>query len=190
MTDTPDLHEKMSLATSPEIWAEGGPVEDWTTDYDIRDKDYVENPVPIWAEMREKCPVAHTDRLGGSWNPTRFDDVREMAKMTDVLSSRQVLVMPPPPGSAEMSRYEQMIAAAPITADPPIHTWTRRMLLPAFAPKAVLQYERYTEELAHSLIDEFIESGRCDGAEQYAQQIPPRVIAHMIGVDPAWPTSS
>ncbi|MGB0994948.1 MAG: cytochrome P450, partial [Acidimicrobiales bacterium] len=59
-----------------------------------------------------------------------------------------------------------------------------RMLLPAFAPKAVLQYERYTEELAHSLIDEFIESGRCDGAEQYAQQIPPRVIAHMIGVDP------
>ena len=54
--------------------------------------------------------------------PTRFDDVREMAKMTDVLSSRQVLVMPPPPGSAEMSRYEQMIAAAPITADPPIHT--------------------------------------------------------------------
>ena len=184
MTDTPDLHEKMSLATSPEIWAEGGPVKDWTTDYDIRDKDYVANPVPIWAEMREKCPVAHTDRLGGSWNPTRFDDVREMAKMTDVLSSRQVLVMPPPPGSAEMSRYEQMIAAAPITADPPIHTWTRRMLLPAFAPKAVLQYERYTEELAHSLIDEFIESGRCDGAEQYAQQIPPRVIAHMIGVDP------
>ena len=184
MTDTSDLYEKMTLATSPEIWAEGGPVEDWTTDYDIRDKNYVENPVPIWAEMREKCPVAHTDRLGGSWNPTRFDDVREMAKMTDVLSSRQVLVMPPPPGSAEMSRYEQMIAAAPITADPPIHTWTRRMLLPAFAPKAVLQYEPYTEELAHSLIDEFIESGRCDGAEQYSQQIPPRVIAHMIGVDP------
>ena len=68
-----------------------------------------------------------------------------------------------------------MIAAAPITADPPIHTWTAE-LLPAFAEK-VLQYERYTEELAHSLIDEFIESGRCDGAEQYAQQIPPRVIA-------------
>ena len=32
MTDSPDLHEKMTLATSPEIWAEGGPVEDWTTD--------------------------------------------------------------------------------------------------------------------------------------------------------------
>ncbi len=165
------------------IWAAGGPVTDWTTDYDIRDQEYIENPVPIWADMRAKCPVAHTERLGGSWNPTSFDAVREMAKMVPELSSRQILVMPPPPGAAEMSRYEQQIAAAPITADPPIHTWTRRMLLPAFSPKTVTQYEDYTEQLCHSLIDGFIETGQCDGAEQYAQQIPPRVIAHMLGVD-------
>ena len=184
MADQRDLHTKMKIESSPEIWAEGGPVEDWTTDYDIRDQAYVEDPVPIWAEMRQRCPVAHTERLGGSWNPTKFDDVRAMAKMTDVLSSRQVLVMPPAPGTPEQSRYEQQIAAAPITADPPIHTWTRRMLLPAFAPKAVTQYEAYTEELAHSLIDGFIENGRCDGAVDYSQQIPPRVIAHMIGIDP------
>ncbi|MDG2029261.1 MAG: cytochrome P450 [Acidimicrobiales bacterium] len=181
--DTVDIHEKEVMATAPEIWAPGGPVEDWTTDYDIRDEAYVENPVPIWAEMREKCPIAHTDRLGGSWNPTRFDDIRAMAKMVPELSSRQVLVMPVGPGMPEMSRYEQQIAAAPITADPPIHDWTRRMLLPAFAPKAVLSYEEYTEKLCHELVDAFIEKGQCDGAVEYAQQIPPRVIAHMIGID-------
>ncbi len=170
--------------STAEMWLPGGPVEDWATDYDIRDDAYVENPVPIWAEMREKCPIAHTDRLGGSWNPTRFDDVREMAGLVPELSSRQVLVMPPPAGMPEMSRYEQQIAAAPITADPPIHSWTRRMLLPTFAPKAVLRYTDFTEELCHSLIDGFIEEGECDGAVDYSQQIPPRVIAHMIGVDP------
>ncbi len=170
--------------SNAEMWLPGGPVEDWTTDYDIRDDAYVENPVPIWAEMRDKCPIAHTDRLGGSWNPTRFDDVREMAGLVPELSSRQVLVMPPPAGMPEMSRYEQQIAAAPITADPPIHSWTRRMLLPTFAPKAVLRYTEFTEELCHSLIDGFIEKGECDGAVDYSQQIPPRVIAHMIGVDP------
>lgn len=185
MTDTADdMHLKMKLATSEAIWEPGGPVEDWTTDYDIRNDDYIENPVPIWAEMREKCPIAHTDRLGGSWNPTRFDDLRAMAKMIPELSSRQVLVMPPAPNAPEMSRYEQQIAAAPITADPPIHTWTRRMLLPAFAPRAVARYSEHTEELCHALIDDFIETGECDGAVQYSQQIPPRVIAHMIGVDP------
>jgi len=178
-----DMHTKMTMATSPEIWEPGGPVEDWTTDYDIRDHDYIEDPVPIWAEMRSKCPVAHTERLGGSWNPTRFDDVRAFAKMIPELSSRQVLVMPPTPGAPEMSRYEQMIVAAPITADPPIHTWTRRMLLPAFAPRAVEQYAEFTEQLSHSLIDGFIGAGQCDAAVQFSQQIPPRVIAHIIGVD-------
>ncbi len=178
-----DMHAKMKLATSEEIWAPGGPVADWTTDYDIRDESYIENPFPIWAEMRDKCPIAHTERLGGSWNPTRFDDLRAMAKMVPELSSRQILVMPPAPNAPEMSRYEQMIAAAPITADPPIHTWTRRMLLGAFAPRAVAKYEQYTEDLCHELIDGFIEFGQCDGAVDYAQQIPPRVIAHMIGVE-------
>ncbi len=184
MAETHDMHEKMDLATSRDIWEQGGPVEDWTTDYDIRDEGYIEDPVPIWAEMRDKCPVAHTDRLGGSWNPTRFDDVREMAKMIPELSSRQVLVMPPAPNAPELSRYEQQIAAAPITADPPMHGWTRRMLLPAFAPRAVTQYQDYTEGLCHELIDGFIGAGRCDGAVDYSQQIPPRVIAHLIGVDP------
>ncbi len=184
MTNTPDMHEKLDMATSPDIWEPGGPVTDWTTDYDIRDETYIENPVPIWAEMRGTCPIAHTERLGGSWNPTRFDDLRELSKMVPELSSRQPLVMPPAPNAPETSRFEQMISAAPITADPPIHTWTRRMLLPAFAPKAVEKYTEYTEELAHSLIDGFIEAGRCDGAVDYSQQIPPRVIAHMIGVDP------
>ena len=99
MTDTADMHEKMDLATDPSIWAPGGPVEDWTTDYDIRDEAYVEDPVPIWAEMRSKCPIAHTERLGGSWNPTKFDDMRELAKMVPELSSRQPLVMPPAPNA-------------------------------------------------------------------------------------------
>lgn len=184
MADAANMHQKMSLATDPDIWKPGGPVQDWTTDYDIRDDEYIENPVPIWAEMRDKCPIAHTDRLGGSWNPTRFDDTRALAKMVEELSSRQILVMPPAPNAPEMSRYEQMISAAPITADPPLHGWTRRMLLPAFAPRAVQHYQDYTQTLCHELIDGFIESGECDGAVDYSQQIPPRVIAHMIGVDP------
>lgn len=191
MTDTADqtsddFHQKkMKLATDAAIWEPGGPVTDWNTDYDIRDENYINDPFPIWAEMRETCPIAHTDRLGGSWNPTRFDDLRAMAKMVPELSSRQVLVMPPAPNAPELSRYEQMISAAPITADPPIHTWTRRMLLPAFAPRTVTKYQDYTEQLCHQLIDNFIESGECDGAVEYSQQVPPRVIAHLIGVDPA-----
>jgi hypothetical protein len=48
----------------------------------------------------------------------------------------------------------------------------------------VAAHEPFTRELAHRLMDAFAGRGRCDGATDYAQQIPPRVIAHLLGIDP------
>jgi cytochrome P450 len=158
------------------------PVEDWTTDYDIFDADYIVDPVPMWEDLREQCPIAHTERWGGSWLPTKHADLQALAKMVPELSSKEPLVVSLP---SDMD-YDNAsgLNAPPISADPPEQIWTRRMILPAFAPKRVEQYRSYTEELCNSLIDGFIEDGSCDGAQDYAQQIPPRVIAHMLGFEP------
>ncbi|NDE59510.1 MAG: cytochrome P450, partial [Acidimicrobiia bacterium] len=53
---------------------------DWATDYDIFDPRYVNDPFRIWDTLRESCPIAHTDRWGGSWLPTRYDDVTSIAR--------------------------------------------------------------------------------------------------------------
>ena len=37
---------------------ETAPVEDWATDYDIFDPDYVRDPAPVWDELRGRCPGA------------------------------------------------------------------------------------------------------------------------------------
>jgi hypothetical protein len=39
----------------------------WERDFDVMDRHYIANPYPVWDEMRTSCPVAHTDRHGGSW---------------------------------------------------------------------------------------------------------------------------
>ena len=44
-------------------------VIDWATDYDIFGADYVADPYPIWEDLRQRCPIAHSDRFGGSWLP-------------------------------------------------------------------------------------------------------------------------
>jgi cytochrome P450 len=75
------------------------------------------------------------------------------------------------------------VAAPPISSDPPVHKWARKLVLPFFAPGAVRPYEEGTRKLCHSLIDGFIDRGRADVAADYAQQIPVRVIAAMLGVD-------
>ena len=157
------------------------PVHDWTADYDIFDADFVRDPYPHMSEVRESgCPVAHTDRWGGSWMPTRYEDVVAVAQEYDVFSSRQILVTPVPPQQAE-SAYSE-IAAPPISSDPPEHHWHRRLILPTFSPQSVAKYEDGARDLCNRLIDAFIDAGQADSAGQYAQQIPVRVIATMLGV--------
>lgn len=107
--------------------------ERWATDYDIFDPDYVADPYPIWADLRESCPIAHSDQYGGSWLPTRYADVTAIARDIDHFSSRGVAVVPPPP--AEQGQGGILSAGVPpITADPPVHTWSCRLLLTRFAP--------------------------------------------------------
>jgi len=163
------------------------PVADWATDYDIFDPDYVRDPAPVWKDLRERCPIAHTTRWGGSWLPTRYEDLQAMVRMVPALSSRSPAVVPPSPELraelvAEIKEYGT--ENPPITADPPEQIPYRRLILPFFSPKAVDAHRPFTEALCHDLIDRFIDKGTCDAAADYAQQIPPRVIAHMLGIDP------
>src|SRR5207237_1392634 len=60
---------------------------------------------------------------------------------------------------------EEMIAqynvgAPPITSDPPIHTWARKLLLPPFSVTSIAKWEPETRELCASLIDGFIDKAR------------------------------
>ena len=164
------------------------PVHDWASDYDIFDPGYVRDPAPVWDELRERCPIAHTERWGGSWMPTRYEDLQALVKMVPTLSSRSAVVVPPSPELREVLVAEAKKYGSenpPITADPPEHQPFRRLILPFFSPRAVEGYLPYTQDLCNSLIDGFAGRGRADAAADYAQQITPRVIAHVLGIDPA-----
>ena len=89
-------------------------VKDWTADYDIFSPEYIKNPFPIWDEMRPKCPVSHTERWGGSWMPTTYEDLFNIARDVQHFSSRDVLVAPtgPPPPPPGMPAWQRRAAAA------------------------------------------------------------------------------
>ncbi len=146
---------------------------DWATDFDHLDRRWVENPYPIWDELRRRCPIAHTERFRGVYFPNRYEDIRAIAYDTEHFSSRRVVVLDGPP---------LYIPAPPITSDPPEHKPAKTLLLPAFTPEAVQRYEPHTREICRELIDRFAGKEGCDAAVDYAQDIPVRVIAHMLGV--------
>jgi len=150
------------------------PVTDWASDFDHTDPRWIEDPFPIWDELRRRCPIAHTERFQGVYFPSRYEDVQAIAYDTEHFSSRRVVV--------REERIEPPVSSPPITSDPPEHRLARMVLLPAFSPQAVARLMPRTRAMCIELIDRFIDKGRCDAALDYAQHIPTRVIAHMLGV--------
>lgn len=155
------------------------PVADWLTDWDHLDPAWVADPFPIWDAIRaSSCPIAHTKRFLGAYLPTSYRDIREIAYDPEHFSSRQVIVRDnPPPVSGG--------GAPPITSDPPRHRSARMALLPAFTPQAIDKLIPRTRSICNALIDAFADKGACDAAVSYAQHIPARVMAHMLGVPEA-----
>jgi cytochrome P450 len=141
------------------------PVTDWASDYDIFDPQYIADPYPIWAELRETCPMAHTDRWGGSWLPTRYEDVYAIAHdIVTFPSGHGISVVPMMPvgNEDEPGHVPAPVLTSgvpPISADPPLHTWTRRLVLPTMSPARVAEYEVFTRELCRRLVDDVVEHG-------------------------------
>jgi cytochrome P450 len=161
------------------------PVNDWASDFDVLDPRYVADPFSIWDDLRSSCPIAHTDRRVSSWLPTRYDDVTAIAHDIEHFSSLRVAVIPGGEEDQEDENFDGPdleYGLPPISADPPLHTWTRRLLLPWFSHKRVESYVPLTRELCQGLLKKFADSGHADAAAVYAQQIPVRVIAHILGV--------
>src|SRR6185436_11977498 len=154
-----------------------GPVSDWATDFSHLEPEWSADPYPVQDDLRQRCPIAHTDRFGGGWLPTRYDDVAAIAYDTDHFSSRAII----------MSNFRPPLELAPvggsppISSDPPFHHDARKLLLPAFTRKAVGKLEPATRAFCHSLIDSFGDRVDVDAATEYAQHIPMRVISDMLG---------
>jgi cytochrome P450 len=154
-----------------------GPVSDWATDFSHLEPEWAADPYRIQDDLRQRCPIAHTPRFGGAWLPTRYEDVAAIAYDTERFSSRSIILsnFRPPRELAPIG------GSPPISSDPPFHRDARKLLLPAFTKAEIAKQEPSTRRFCHSLIDAFGERDVVDAATDYAQHIPMRVIADMLG---------
>ena len=155
--------------------------DQWMKQYNHLDGDFAKFPYEVWAAMRQQCPIAFSDLYDGFWIPTRYEDIDRIAHDPAHFSSARVAI--PANLFGDDPEGQQEFSAPPITSDPPFHTGFRRMLLPAFSPKQIDNWEPITWDIANSLIDGFIDRPEIDAAREYSQNIPITVIARMLGVD-------
>lgn len=100
-------------------------------DVDIHAGGFVIDPPAAVAELRERCPVARSNRHGGFWLLSRYEDVRAAAVdwRTYTSSVPGVTAIP-----VITPRTEPML---PIELDPPEHSRYRALVNPVFAAERV-----------------------------------------------------
>lgn len=149
------------------------PVKDWVNDWDWLDDGWGENAIDIWNDVREQCPVASTERYGRAFMPVTMAAIRDIANDTDHFSSIWVNV-----GRPDAPRSP----APPITSDPPDHLGHRKLILPAFNPKAVAEIEQEMRDYCRDLIKDLDGLNEADAAVQYSQHIPVHGICILTGL--------
>lgn len=118
---------------------------------------------PTLASMRRHCPVAHSDRHGGFWVVTRYEDVLTVAQDWQTYTSEQGLNIPQTPG---------VVRNLPVEVDPPRQRLYRKVINPHLTPAAIAPWEPAVRALAHRLLDGFAARGRCEFMAEFARPYP------------------
>lgn len=149
------------------------------SDFDVLDEQFVADPHAVYARLRSECPVAHADRYGGYWLISRYDDVREAARNTDVFSSRGGIVIP---------SVDNPLPFLPIELDPPEHSQFRKPLQGWFSMSRLMALQDDIRGMVVERLDSIVDLRCADLCAELAGPIPPIVIAQLLGLDKShWP---
>jgi cytochrome P450 len=154
------------------------------------DADVVEDPFAFYAAQHAaKCPVHH-DAGMNQYIVTAYDEAREVLSDPKRFSSKPAALRGFDP--EVMAAYANEIATngwgRVLTlqrCDPPEHTHYRRMLGKVFTPSRVKALTPRIDEVAHELIDAFIDRGTCEWVSEFALPLPGVIIAEQLGLDRA-----
>jgi cytochrome P450 len=145
------------------------------------------DPYPLWARARAEAPVFYDERLG-MWSVTRYDDVLAVLRDTATFSSAGAFALRRPTFAPAVEARIPPGLFRPrmlVAKDPPEHTRLRKLMQRAFTPTRVAALEPFVERTCHALIDAFAARGEADLMLEYANALPLRVIARILGFDGA-----
>jgi cytochrome P450 len=135
-----------------------------------------ECPYPQYAWLRRNQAVY---RVPGTndFLVTSYAEATRVARDWKVFSSVGSRTAYNPFSETGMSQETQSL----VEADPPSHKDKRSLCAEAFRPKQLAAQVPTITAICDSLIDAFIDRGEVDLVAEYAEHIPPRVVARMMG---------
>jgi cytochrome P450 len=129
-----------------------------------------------YAELRSRCPVAHTDAWGGFWALMKYEDVKRAASDPNFITSKQNVV----PRVAFTGRRP------PLHLDPPEHTPYRRALNPLLSEDSAKALEPATRAFAVALLAPMVAKGGGDICAEFSSYLPVQVFGEWMNMPQQW----
>ena len=150
----------------------------------LESPEFVADPYPVFARLREESPVHWVERWG-CWLLTRAEDVETTIRDTRRFSSadRVTRVIERMPGweTGAFAALHENFAVGMAQTDPPDHTRVRGLVSSAFTPRRVEGLRARVAELVDGYLAPHIAAGRIELVADLAHPLPAVVIAEMAG---------
>jgi cytochrome P450 len=140
--------------------------------FDHSSKEIMTDPYPLYHEMQSRCPVNYSNKFGGFWIVSTYELASQTASNYRTFSSADGAAIPRSPNTP----------LYPIHLDPPRQTGFRKVLNVRFSAEAVEKWRAPFVEEVHRLINEVIERGSVNLAEELCQPAPLIVVLPLIGI--------
>jgi cytochrome P450 len=133
----------------------------------------LDDPFPVLAEARERCPVVHSAEYEGFWALFGYADVSTVAKDPGRFSSAQGITIP---------HHGFPMSLPPNETDPPQHKQLRGPLLDRFSAGAVDRLESVLRESVVELIGAFAGRGEADLAQELTVPLPGLAVSLLLAI--------
>lgn len=143
------------------------------SDYDPTQEETFDSPHAVFADLRARCPVAHSDAFDGFWAVTRYQDVLDILMQPElyITSVRNVV-----PGASTTGRRP------PLHLDPPDHTPYRKAIDRALGAARVAAIEGTTRRVSRTLMQTLVAMGEADFVEHFSSPLPALVFGEWLGL--------
>nr|WP_066254671.1 cytochrome P450 [Hydrogenophaga flava] len=151
-----------------------------TATFDLRalPADFLANPFPVYALLREHEPVRRMP--DDSLFLTRHADLMAVYRDAAVFSSDKHVEFAPKYG-VDSPLYEHHTTSL-VFNDPPLHTRVRKLIMGALTRRAIADMEPGLVTLVDQLLDRIEAQGGGDLVEDFASAIPVEIIGNLLGV--------
>jgi cytochrome P450 len=142
-------------------------------EFDPFDPVTIDDPFPVYRELRDRHPVYYNPRRG-FWVISRHDDVQAVARDHESFSNAEGVDLDGTGTTFGRGNFLEM--------DNPRHAELRKVIRDWFLPAALRRLEGRVRTVADAIIDATLEAGSADLAQDLAWPLSIGMISQLIGI--------